>query len=530
MPLLGLCLVLATESIFSRRAADLGLAYGQAREQLNAAQALKEELGALRNAFDAVRLERTPEAAQRFSAARDSAQIAIELLEQDAVLEKHAPRLKASAEAFTAIADGLRTNAGDHGQTLARFNTAQAEAACVVTEAAGGIQAQIQFITQARDGIETQRKYWTLGILGVIVACLLIFAMAAGGQISRNIEAIAAAMQNLADGKAAELPRTSGSLSEIRHMAAALETFRSNDAERQRLAYDRDRQAAADSERTAALTRMVSDFEAEIGSSLQSLRTASSGMRDVSGTLTATARATADHSVAASQETDRAASEVQMASSASRQLLDSVSDVAVQTSRTNSAARAALAEADAAQSTMQAVGRQADQVAEILGLIESVAAQTNLLALNATIEAARAGEAGRGFAVVATEVKSLAAQTAEAASNISQQIGQMRGAAADAAAAIASVNTRIAEVSAIAGSVAAAAEEQSAAITAMSSNVELAAKGASLGAQSIQRVTESVTTNTEQASKVALMSSSLAEEADHLTERVNRFLRDVQAA
>ncbi|WP_010092751.1 methyl-accepting chemotaxis protein, partial [Burkholderia ubonensis] len=56
--------------------------------------------------------------------------------------------------------------------------------------------------------------------------------------------------------------------------------------------------------------------------------------------------------------------------------------------------------------TMTEISASSSKIADITGLIESIAFQTNILALNAAVEAARAGEQGRGFAVVAGEVRS----------------------------------------------------------------------------------------------------------------------------
>lgn len=69
--------------------------------------------------------------------------------------------------------------------------------------------------------------------------------------------------------------------------------------------------------------------------------------------------------------------------------------------------------------TVRESSHKYEKTDEVLSFIKMVSDQTNLLALNAQIEASRAGEYGRGFSVVANEVKKLGSSSANAVSDVS---------------------------------------------------------------------------------------------------------------
>lgn len=122
-------------------------------------------------------------------------------------------------------------------------------------------------------------------------------------------------------------------------------------------------------------------------------------------------------------------------------------------------------------STMQGISASSSKIADIVGVIDSIAFQTNILALNAAVEAARAGEQGRGFAVVASEVRALAQRSAQAAREITgliddsvSKVNEGSGQVERAGATMQEIVDSVKRVTDIMGEISAATIEQSSGI------------------------------------------------------------------
>lgn len=216
-------------------------------------------------------------------------------------------------------------------------------------------------------------------------------------------------------------------------------------------------------------------LRAGLNAAIARLRDTVVAISDISGTIDSGARDIETSLDGARGQAETQATDLAETAAALKQLTQSVAEAADGTLAAEQGMQATIDEVrrneatvTEARTTMEEISGSADRILSVTSLIDSVAYQTNLLALNASVEAARAGEAGKGFGVVAAEVRDLAERTAQAASDIKQQLdgnARMIGAGTAAVTRLAecftSMITRLHDASTAIAAISVAAQEQS---------------------------------------------------------------------
>jgi methyl-accepting chemotaxis protein len=373
--------------------------------------------------------------------------------------------------------------------------------------------------TAASDDKMAAVSQWALVVaaLGLVLGGGLTVMISRG--IAGPLARMSAAMTAVAQGDTAVPVSDQDRGDAIGQMARAVEVFRVNAQDNQRMRAEEERQRlAAEAGKRAALCAMAETVETEADAAVDDIAKLTADMGGTVERLHAMALRTSQGAGASASTADQVMSAAEAVAAATRQLHGSIAEIGRQLSNTRSVAREAVGAAKVAQDVMSGLSEATHRIGSVVSMIATVAGKTNLLALNATIEAARAGDAGKGFVVVANEVKGLATQTEQATHEITSQIGSILEVANRAADAMAAISTTISEIEIGASAIATAVDEQSAA----TSEIARAVEHTSDASRHMSSLMASMAADAQQSTE---MSAEAQKDGARVTETVAGFSR-----
>jgi methyl-accepting chemotaxis protein len=349
--------------------------------------------------------------------------------------------------------------------------------------------------------------------------------------VTRPIQQITREMSLLATGNTSAPISGTERRDEIGRMAEAVQVFKTNMIEVERLKAEQQEAERRNVERRKAeMLKMANDFEVAVGEIVETVSSASTELEASAGILTGTAQRAQERGAVVASASEEASANVQSVAVATEEMASSVSEIGRQVLQSAEVANDAVDQARKTNDRVGELSKVAARIGDVVELINTIAGQTNLLALNATIEAARAGEAGRGFSVVASEVKALAEQTAKATSEIGQQITGIQAATRESVGAINEISGTIEKLSGISAAIASAVEEQGAATQEISRNVQQAAQRTQQVSSNIVDVQRDSVNTGAASSQVLSAAQSLSKDSNRLKLEVGKFLNKLRAA
>ena len=349
--------------------------------------------------------------------------------------------------------------------------------------------AEVSHLLQARIGRLRVTE------LGQCLLAALLFAMAlAFGYFAvqrgtvRPLRRLTDTMRHLAGHDLTMAVEGIGRADELGAMARAVQVFKDNMIEADRMAEEQSAARRIRAGKQDAMERKTETFGKTLAVSTAGLTQSADTMRVASEAMSRALDIVRQEATETSDGAAKSALDLGSVADAVSQLTASFGEIARQISGAATSAQAASQRANGSRATIDGLTQAIAHIGDVLGMITNIAAQTNLLALNATIEAARAGDAGRGFAVVASEVKALAAQTARATADITQHVDTVRGAAQATIVATSEIRDMIGGMSDASTAMAAAVEEQSVITREIAANVAAVSQATARSAAAMSQV------------------------------------------
>ncbi|MDC7988169.1 CHASE3 domain-containing protein, partial [Rhodoplanes sp. TEM] len=201
-------------------------------------------------------------------------------------------------------------------------------------------------------------------ILSILGALSLTFA------VTRPVQRMTREMTILAGGDTSVAISGVERRDEVGQMAQAIQVFKTNMLEVERLRTEQDEaETRAVAERKAEMQRIADGFEAAVGEIIETVSSASTELEAAAGTLTRTAESTQGLATRVASASEIASTNVQSVASATNEMASSVHEISRQVQESSRIAGDAVKQAEKTDSRINQLSQAASRIGDVVKLI-----------------------------------------------------------------------------------------------------------------------------------------------------------------
>jgi methyl-accepting chemotaxis protein len=379
--------------------------------------------------------------------------------------------------------------------------------------------------------------FWNL-MWSALVANILI-ALVAGGiavKFANILSNLANSMYKLANNDLGVTIDVTSRTDEIGDMGKALIQFKDNALALQSITEEQARheeraqheRMALEKQRKQDILDLSTDFENQVQGIASMIAATSTELCATAENMKRTVNTISSVTNVVSSSSSQTATNVQNVADSINQMSQNVQQIMNQIDKSIKVVAGAVSSATTADTTVTSLGNAVAQIGTISEVIEGITGRINLLALNATIESARAGEVGRGFGVVASQVKNLAGQTAQATTQIIENISNVRNVSQEVVSTLKEIQDSITEVQRYSSQIADSMNKQSKTTNLITDSMNSASVSVAKINSSINDVVKGVDDATISADEVLSVAGVLSEQSERLNQQMLQFLNTIR--